>query len=270
MAELVRAEWGGRVSAGAHSRRTWRRPARCSAAAGTGPAPRSGSPWPRRWCRGVGRARRGRACGCSAPTSLIHRGEFADAAQVTCEVIEVQWSWWRTSYLADPRRGLRPRRATGCRRGGRARRGEHWRQPLRAGAGDARAGPPHGRRGPDLAAALAEFEAIGCAFQAARTGWMLGGARARRGDADLRAPAGAAADGRARRRLSRRAAQVPARASASRSLRARVWSIVRATSGCSRTNGRNSHAAMPTQRRSVPAVTVADRGPSSSRATSPK
>ena len=63
--------------------------------------------------------------------------------------------------------------------------------------------------------------------------------------------------------------QPEARACVSRNREASVWSSGQATSGCSWTKERNSQAAIPRQRTSVLAVTVAERGPSSIRAISP-
>ena len=93
--------------------------------------------------------------------------------------------------------------------------------------------------------------------------------RSARGRADASQPRDDAAR-RARRQVPLRQLRASARCSASRRRPARVWSIAQAASGCSSTNARNSHAAIPRQRRSVVAVTVAERGPSSSRAISPK
>ena len=175
MAELIRAEWGGRVI----SRSAF--------------APDMATPGAVLGCRGDAAgaeewfalaeamvsdstARAFEGVRMLRADALIHRGEFADASQLTSEVIEVQWSWWRTSYLAT--------RAEAYVLAERPDAGEAV-ALAEANTGDnryaravtTRARGLRSQDEPDLAAALREFEAIGCAFQAARTGWMLGGAR---------------------------------------------------------------------------------------------
>jgi hypothetical protein len=108
---------------------------------------------------------------------LIHRGDFADAARITAEM-SVKWSWWRAAYLATRAEsqvlaGL-PDALAAIETADEAAGDNRY---ARATAQRARALLEDDSDG--LETALSGLEAIGCAFQAARTGWLLGGERGR-------------------------------------------------------------------------------------------
>jgi hypothetical protein len=103
----------------------------------------------------------------------IHHRRYAEAARVT-ERLGRKWSWWRASYLATR---AEAQLLAGKRESNRALAaaeeavGENAYAVaiLRRARGIAEEDRDR------LVAALAGFEELGCAFQAARTGWLLGG-----------------------------------------------------------------------------------------------
>ena len=104
---------------------------------------------------------------------LLHHRRYGEAARVT-ERLARTWSWTRASYIAtraeahllagkrDPAMAI----AAAEQAAGENPYAVAVLRRTRAIADDDR---------DELAAALAAFEGLGCIFQAARTGWMLGG-----------------------------------------------------------------------------------------------
>ena len=191
----------------------------------------------------------------------LHRGRLGEAVALGAE--SVTGSQWTATYACS--------RAEAFVRAGRedAEDAIHWAEPRvgqdrYARAILLRAKGLHGSDESLLRESKARFEEMECPYQAARTGWLLGGSDREQAKRDLRAPRRDAAGRLAERSRTQLAP------SAARRRPTSVSSRPQATSGCSSTNGLNSQADIPRQRRSVPAMIVAERGPLSISATSPK
>jgi hypothetical protein len=106
---------------------------------------------------------------------LLHRGSFVEAARILTPT-EKAWSWWRAPYLAG--------RAEAFVLAGRDDAADaldladtHAGDNRYAVAMARRARALHDDDEGGLGEALSAFEAIECGFQAARTGWLLGGSK---------------------------------------------------------------------------------------------